>query len=284
MLKLSLIIPVYNEERHIRNCLDAVAAQTDMPDEVIVVDNNSTDKTIEIAKSYDFVTVVVETKQGRGHARSAGFNAAKHEILGRIDADSRIAVDWVARVRKRFSEDQELDGLAGIGYTVFLPGINFVRSTIFTRSYLWSAHAQFNTITMWGANMAIRKPSWIQARDKVCLDDSRVHEDQDISLWMAAAGAKIMVDNRLRITTNGQGYRYAPKLLHYTYLQMITKRMHRQNGNLKSPKLRRLGFWNTLPGRLYALPGSVYIFVVAVVLFPIDYPVHRIWPKSWWLD
>nr|MDQ2973765.1 glycosyltransferase [bacterium] len=67
-MTLSLVIPVYNEEYNIKRCLTAIAGQTIMPDEVIVVDNNCVDKTIEIAKSFGFVTVVKEPKQGRTYA------------------------------------------------------------------------------------------------------------------------------------------------------------------------------------------------------------------------
>ena len=56
---LSIIIPVYNEESHLRQCLDAIAKQIEKPDEVIVVDNNSTDETVQIAKSFSFVKVLV---------------------------------------------------------------------------------------------------------------------------------------------------------------------------------------------------------------------------------
>ena len=134
MLTLSLIIPVYNEEHHIRECLEAVKRQICMPDEVIVVDNNCTDRTIEIVKEYDFVRIVSETKQGRAYARSAGFNAANSEILGRIDADSRIAPNWTKVVKASFEANKKLAGMGGLGRTVYVPGLNFLKSTLFTRS------------------------------------------------------------------------------------------------------------------------------------------------------
>ena len=276
MLKLTLVIPVYNEEHHIKACLDAVAKQQEMPDEVIVVDNNCTDRTIQIAKTFDFVTVIKEPLQGRGHARSAGFNTAKSEIIGRIDADSRIASNWVKTVKEKFSNDSELMGLTGLANTAFLPYINVPKLKIFSRSYFWFAHAGFNTVTMWGANMAIRKTAWGLVKNKVCLDDKKVHEDQDISLCMAAKGMKIAVDNHLLITTNGQTYRYLPKLLHYSRLYESTKKMHIENGNLLSPNVRRLGFFNTLPGRIYALPLAFYLALISLVPFPIDFVINKI--------
>src|SRR6056297_224747 len=145
MLSLTLVIPVYNEEHHIKACLESVAAQSRMLDQVIVVDNNCTDKTIEIAESFDFVTVIMEAQQGRGHARTAGFNAAKSDIIGRIDADSRLHVEWAERVMKSFEDDTEQQGLTGLGKTSFIPGFSGLRTSLFARAYYWFVHAGFRT-------------------------------------------------------------------------------------------------------------------------------------------
>src|SRR5687767_1835934 len=95
-LRVSLVIPAYNEESHLRACLDAVAAQTVRPFEVIVVDNNSTDTTVAIARSYSFVAVMHESQQGIVYARNAGFNAARGDIIARIDADTHLSPNWIA--------------------------------------------------------------------------------------------------------------------------------------------------------------------------------------------
>ena len=58
--RISVVIPCYNEEAAIGACLDALASQIPQPSEVIVVDNNCTDRTAEIAQSYGFVTVIQE--------------------------------------------------------------------------------------------------------------------------------------------------------------------------------------------------------------------------------
>src|SRR5688572_3020117 len=92
---VSIVIPAYNEENHLRLCLEAVARQTVKPLEVIVVDNNSTDATAAIARSFPFVTLLSEKRQGPQPARDRGYNAAHGEIIGRLDADSIVALDWV---------------------------------------------------------------------------------------------------------------------------------------------------------------------------------------------
>jgi glycosyltransferase involved in cell wall biosynthesis len=99
-LSLSIVIPVYNEQSHLKACLDSIAKQEDYPDEVIVVDNNSTDKTCDIAKSYPFVKLAREKKQGVLSARTKGFNLAKSDFIGRIDADTVLPPTWIKDVKK----------------------------------------------------------------------------------------------------------------------------------------------------------------------------------------
>src|SRR5581483_7315847 len=100
-LTLTIVIPVFNEEDHIAACLSAIAAQTAAPDEVIVVDNNSSDKTPQIAASYPFVRLIKARKQGVLFARNKGFDAAKSDIIGRIDADSLLPSRWVEIVKQQ---------------------------------------------------------------------------------------------------------------------------------------------------------------------------------------
>ena len=282
-MTFSLIIPVYNEEKQIVGCLESIERQTELPDEVIVVDNNCRDKTIELAKKFNFVTVISERKQGRAYARSAGFNAAKGKILGRIDADSRLEQHWVERMKNNFKEDPALMGVTGIGLTSFLPGIKFLRSTFFSRSYYWFVHAEFHTITMWGATMAIRKSAWTSVADKVCMDDNKVHEDQDVSLWIAAEGGKIIQDNSIKISTSGQTYRYLPKLLHYRTLFVRTKRLHTKNGNLQSPNMHHLKFSQTIGGWLLALILGFFLGLVSLVFYPLDYLLAVKLDKPEWI-
>ncbi len=114
---ISIIIPVFNEADHLRRCLAAIDAQTVAPTEIVVVDNNSTDKTVTVASRHPLVRVISEKKQGIVHARNAGFSAARGDIIARIDADTIVPTDWVARISDFYSKSSHANtALTGGGY------------------------------------------------------------------------------------------------------------------------------------------------------------------------
>lgn len=273
-MKLSIVIPAFNEETRIVDCLKSISEQTVEPDEVIVVDNNCTDRTLELARQFGFVTIVKEPHQGRAHARNAGFKAASSDIIGRIDADSQLDSKWVENVKKHFEADNDLAGLTGLGKTAILPYINFIRVTLFSRAYFWFVHAQFRTITMWGANMAVRKSAWMKVKPDAVTEDSEIHEDQDLSLCMMAAGAKIVQVSDVLITTNGQEYRYLPKLLKYNKMFRNTKMLHTQNGNLASNS-HKLALLPLALGYICSVALGLYLSLLAIIFFPLDYVLLR---------
>ena len=84
---LSIVIPAYNEESVIERCLVACATQTPLADEIIVIDNNSRDATLSIARDVARrypqanIRVVSEKKQGVLPARDRGFQEASYEVM-----------------------------------------------------------------------------------------------------------------------------------------------------------------------------------------------------------
>ncbi len=94
---VSVIIPVYNGAATLRACLASVLAQAYPSFEVIVVDNNSTDTTADIIKSFgDQVRSVFLAKRGRGNARNAGIAAAHGDSIVFTDCDCIASSDWLA--------------------------------------------------------------------------------------------------------------------------------------------------------------------------------------------
>lgn len=95
-MKLSLVIPAHNEERYIGLCLDSIQEfALHRCHEIIVIDNASTDRTAEVARSRPWVRVVHEEHKGLTHARHRGLQEATGDLIAYIDADTRLSGKWL---------------------------------------------------------------------------------------------------------------------------------------------------------------------------------------------
>lgn len=176
-LTVSVIIPAYNEEGYIARCLNALLNQTVTPDEIIVVDNNSTDETYAIAESYrrHGVTLVSEPTQGLYAARATGMNMAKGDILCRIDADTEVDSHWVATVQEYMTDPSIQLATGPLGYYDFIaPKTSRNLEDFFLRIALGLGYG-----FAFGANMAIRRSAWQKLNDTLC-DDRTIMEDIDL--------------------------------------------------------------------------------------------------------
>jgi glycosyltransferase involved in cell wall biosynthesis len=104
-VKLTVVVPVYNEAAGIRPTLDALARQTDSDFDVVFVDNGSTDDSVAIISSYAQPRwrVIREPQKGTGAAADTGMRAAiaaGAELLARTDADCIPRADWTAAIRR----------------------------------------------------------------------------------------------------------------------------------------------------------------------------------------
>jgi cellulose synthase/poly-beta-1,6-N-acetylglucosamine synthase-like glycosyltransferase len=188
-MNVSIVIPVYNEEDYVGACLDALAKQTVKPAEVIVVDNNSTDNTQRITRRYSFVQVVTEEQQGTVFARNAGFKVAKSEIMARIDADTRLPANWVAKVTKTFKDNPDVAAVTGGPqfYDVPLARLSNIAQVLV---YQRIQKLLSGSYILWGANMAIRRQAWQQV-SSLCVQRVDIDEDIDLSLWLHKNGLVI---------------------------------------------------------------------------------------------
>ena len=195
-LTVSIVIPVYNEERHLKPCLDSLAAQSVAPLEVIVVDNNSTDDTPKIAGAYAFVKLLREPRQGVVFARDRGVRAAKGQIIGRIDADSRLPQDWVKQVTAFYqTPGHRRQALAGTCYfyNVRCRRLNrwIVSQFVFRMNRLMVGH-----YILWGANMAMPRSLWRRVAPQLCHRQD-IHEDLDVALHLHKMGYQISYRSNL---------------------------------------------------------------------------------------
>jgi len=112
---VSAIIPVYNGAPYLRATLESVLGQTTLPDEVVLVDDGSTDGSsalIEQLVAEQSTTlnfrVITQANSGQSAARNAAAEAATSELLAFLDQDDLWYPDHVAALAKPFAEDSEL--------------------------------------------------------------------------------------------------------------------------------------------------------------------------------
>lgn len=109
MARLSVIIPAYNEEKDIEATIKSLKEQSLIPNEIIIVDDGSTDRTIEIAKAYK-VKILSQNHKGPGVARNQGAKNAKGEILIFVDADMTFDKDYIKNLVKPIEKSKEIIG------------------------------------------------------------------------------------------------------------------------------------------------------------------------------
>jgi glycosyltransferase involved in cell wall biosynthesis len=107
---ISVVVPAYNEERHIAEALDAVLAQTLTPLEVIVVDDGSTDRTAAVVEGYgERVLLVRQDNRGCPGAFDTGFREAKGDYVALCPADDIWEPQKLEWQREALAEHPEVD-------------------------------------------------------------------------------------------------------------------------------------------------------------------------------
>lgn len=128
--KISVIIPVKNEEKKIMQCLEAISKQTVKPFEIIVVDGHSKDRTVEIAKNLS-VKIFYEKYPTRASACQIGVENATGDYIAFTDADCIPQKDWLENLVQEFNSN--LAGVGGgiknIGENIWEKSINLAMGT-----------------------------------------------------------------------------------------------------------------------------------------------------------
>jgi glycosyltransferase involved in cell wall biosynthesis len=112
-MTITVIVCAYNEARYLPACLHSILSQTRPPDEVIVINNASTDNTAAVARAIPGVRVINEPIKGLVTARETARLAAQGDVLAYLDADCRAPLQWLERVERRFEKHRALVAVTG---------------------------------------------------------------------------------------------------------------------------------------------------------------------------
>jgi glycosyltransferase involved in cell wall biosynthesis len=152
---ISFIIPCYNEELFIRDCIRSIRDDTrNIPNiEIIVVDNNCTDSTADIARD-EGVIVVNEEQKGVVFARQRGYLESKYDLIANVDADSRIPMGWTETAIKTMSDDSVV---AVTGPLIYDDASLKLRFAVRVYYYLAYISCMLIGVFLQGGNCMIRK-------------------------------------------------------------------------------------------------------------------------------
>lgn len=201
-MKISVVMPAYNEEKYIGKCLESIMNQDYDDYEVIVSLNNCTDGTENIVRNLEGVKIVKEENKGVTYARQTGTKEASGEIIASTDADSYYPSDWLSKIASDF-EDREIKALYGPVYFVGQSKVlKFMAKYIYT-SFLQISRL-FGNDNVAGINFAFRKDVF----DKVggYTLGLKSAEDIDLAEKIRKFG-KIKLDKNLVVYTSDRRFK-----------------------------------------------------------------------------
>ena len=193
---VSVVIPVYNVERFIKQCLDSVLLQTYSNIEVIVVDDGGPDQSIAIAEKYNDprLRIVKQENRGLAGARNTGIRAARGELIALLDSDDYWAEEKIEKhvaimlANKKcgvsFSSSMFIDEQGNSLYRLQEPldKINFDSSRIFCRNPIGNGSVPMITSAVFD-QIAFKSAD----KDYIQYFDESLCQSEDIDCWTRIA-------------------------------------------------------------------------------------------------
>lgn len=231
---LAVIIPAWNAESTLKGCLDSLDAQTMAPDQVLLVNDGSSDGTSSIASFRGITVLETAGRQGPAAARNMGAEAADSDILIFLDADVTVPEDLVQRISAHFA-DQSVWAVQTL-YSPVCPAADSV-SRYQNFYYYYSLHrmpqGKTATFATWCA--AVRRDRFLEAGGfNVRIPEPTV-EDEELGYTIADSGGTIILDKNIQVT----------HLAEYNLAQFTRRRLRMARAQAKSG-------WRSIKDRLLA--------------------------------
>jgi glycosyltransferase involved in cell wall biosynthesis len=195
--KISVYVPAYNSAEFLSRAIDGLLAQTLPANEILVIDDGSSDSTAEIAAGYPDATVIRQPQNnGLGAARNTGFRAARNELVASLDADCVPDPGWLAGLARHFDDAK----LAGVGGRL-VEGNQRTAADRWRRAHMpqeWGEKPLRNPKFLFGCNNMFRKSAILEAGG---YDESmRTNgEDTDVSRRLRDMKWDLLYDPEARV-------------------------------------------------------------------------------------
>ena len=204
---ISVIVPAYNVESYIAESLKSLLNQTVYPDEVIIIDDGSTDSTLEIVKSFDFPfksTVISTENRGQGQARNLGMEKSESDYLYFFDSDDILDSRFIEFAKEKTSRTPSPDLLLFSG-EVFHDGEDFMgtRVSSYKRGFSGDRLSVEQTLSAFmnegrwdvGASLYMVKRELMKNNDLSF--HSWHHEDTQVFYQLLSVASRITASNKV---------------------------------------------------------------------------------------
>ncbi len=196
---ISVIVPVHNGEKYIAQCIGALAKSSFKSYEVIVVDDASTDNTVEICRSFAVKVIELNSQSGPASARNEGAKQAVGDIILFIDADVVANDDTVGRVAKAFENNPDISAVFG-SYDDFPSAPDFLSQYRNLLHHFVHQKSGREATTFWAGCGAVRRDVFLELDGFDCSRFEKPSiEDIHLGYRMTERGYKIMLDKRLQV-------------------------------------------------------------------------------------
>lgn len=192
--KISLVVPAYNEEKTIGSCIKSLISLNYPDYEVIVVDDGSTDRTLEEAQKFEGsnVKVIRQANQGKANALNNGIRLSHGEIVITVDADTRLHPESLTKIAWRFAGNSHLGAVAG---NVKVASNSGLLNVLQAAEYVTGINLIRKAQSMLGCVMVVPGPI-AALRKKILeevgfLSDDTFAEDFDVTMKVLKAGYRV---------------------------------------------------------------------------------------------
>ena len=262
-MKISIIIPVYNSSLTLKECLGAIFDSTFKNFEVIVVSDNSSDNSVDIAKEYQCKIIELPQNRGPGFARNSGAFEATGDVLLFIDSDVIIEKEALNCLDSKFS-DKEVNVIQGIySHEPKYKNIATQYQQSFYCYYSWHTSIKYTSSLITNC-FAIRRKIFIDLKGFNTNIKRATSEDEEFGYVLINKGYKILILREL----NGE------HRINYNLKKLIKRNFAIYVDTIKSylrnktyvHKVKQTNYWQVLIG--IPLLGLIILGIAAIFLFP----------------
>ncbi|MBI5375971.1 MAG: glycosyltransferase family 2 protein [Candidatus Schekmanbacteria bacterium] len=159
-MKISLYIPCFNASLYIKRCLEGVFNQSINIDEVLIIDDGSTDNTVQIASKFDVKIISHESNKGLAAARNTAIKNSAGDYIASLDSDCVPEKNWIEKLIHEFRDNK----IAGIG-GMLVEGYQDKPADLWRAVNMpqhWGNELTYNPEFLFGSNNIFRKESLLK--------------------------------------------------------------------------------------------------------------------------